>query len=290
MGITNRMGYDESLSPCDTRYAPPEQFIEEKEWAKFDVYCVGLILVRTLFPPLWSGEQFNEFSDSFHVAGCELDTWLTRYETSLSLLNKRDNARERKKERETWLDQSLPQVDQSLPLALEPRGTPRETDQNAGAQNNISCIHNNFSMRLSLTLKQTIQTLFCQPMTRQEIINSRIHNNFCVCLSLTLKPTIHTNIHSLLTARDQAYVDLAQQSCGFPHEESPRSRRQQDMCAQKEGIYTHTHTHTTHTQNTHTKHTHAHTHTHTHRHTLTHFSFMFSPDTYRSHGRILTRI
>jgi hypothetical protein len=130
MGITNRMGYDETLSPCDTRYAPPEQFIDEKEWAKFDVYCVGLILVRTLFPPLWSGEQFNEFSDSFHAAGCELDTWLTRYETSLSLLNKRDNARERQKERETWLDQSLP-------LALEPRGTPRETDQNAGAQNNI---------------------------------------------------------------------------------------------------------------------------------------------------------
>ena len=25
MGITNRMGYDASKSPCDTRYAPPEQ-------------------------------------------------------------------------------------------------------------------------------------------------------------------------------------------------------------------------------------------------------------------------
>jgi hypothetical protein len=73
MGITNRMGYDASKSPCDTRYAPPEQvqsfstrctesarcpltfklsivdplspeqFIDEKEWAKYDVYCVGLL-------------------------------------------------------------------------------------------------------------------------------------------------------------------------------------------------------------------------------------------------------
>jgi hypothetical protein len=42
----------------------------------------------------------NKFSDSFHDAGYELDTWLTRYEHSLSLLNKRDNAREKKRERE----------------------------------------------------------------------------------------------------------------------------------------------------------------------------------------------
>ena len=28
----------------------------------------------------------NKFSDSFHDAGYELDTWLTRYEHSLSLL------------------------------------------------------------------------------------------------------------------------------------------------------------------------------------------------------------
>ena len=142
MGIINRMGYDESKSPCDTRYAPPEQFIDEQEWAKFDVYCAGLILVRTLLPPLWSGKRFNEFSDSFHDAGYDLDNWLTRYETSLSLLNERDNARERTKDWETWLDRSLP-------LTLKPRGTPKETDQNAGAQNNSFLYAKYFSVSLA---------------------------------------------------------------------------------------------------------------------------------------------
>jgi tRNA A-37 threonylcarbamoyl transferase component Bud32 len=46
MGIRERVGYDYNKSPCDPRYAPPEQFIDEAEWAKYDVYCVGLILVR----------------------------------------------------------------------------------------------------------------------------------------------------------------------------------------------------------------------------------------------------
>lgn len=47
MGATERIGYDWHKSPCDPRYAPPEQFIDEEEWAKYDLYCVGLILVRT---------------------------------------------------------------------------------------------------------------------------------------------------------------------------------------------------------------------------------------------------
>ena len=45
MGIRERVGYDYNKSPCDPRYAPPEQFIDEADWAKYDVYCVGLILV-----------------------------------------------------------------------------------------------------------------------------------------------------------------------------------------------------------------------------------------------------
>jgi len=78
MGVRERVGYDYNKSPCDPRYAPPEQFIDEENWAKYDVYCVGLILVRVLFPPLWSGQHFDEFSESYHNAGYELDMWLTR--------------------------------------------------------------------------------------------------------------------------------------------------------------------------------------------------------------------
>ena len=39
---------------------------------------MGLILVRVLFPPLWSGQHFDEFSESYHNANYELDVWLTR--------------------------------------------------------------------------------------------------------------------------------------------------------------------------------------------------------------------
>jgi hypothetical protein len=38
------------------------------------------VQVRILFPPLWSGQHFDEFSESYHNAGYELDTWLTRYQ------------------------------------------------------------------------------------------------------------------------------------------------------------------------------------------------------------------
>mmetsp|Transcript_10689 Transcript_10689/g.23901 ORF Transcript_10689/g.23901 Transcript_10689/m.23901 type:complete len:557 (-) Transcript_10689:84-1754(-) len=78
MGMKHRTGYDYNKSPCDPRYAPPEQFIDEEHWAAFDVYCVGLILVRILFPPLWGGQHFDEFSDSYHAAQYDLDAWLSR--------------------------------------------------------------------------------------------------------------------------------------------------------------------------------------------------------------------
>ncbi len=78
MGDKERKGYDWHKSPCDPRYAPPEQFIDEDEWSKYDLYCVGLILVRVLFPPLWSGDNFDEFADSYHDAEYDLDKWLRR--------------------------------------------------------------------------------------------------------------------------------------------------------------------------------------------------------------------
>ena len=35
-------------------------------------------MVRILFAPLWSGQHFDEFSESYHNANYELDVWLTR--------------------------------------------------------------------------------------------------------------------------------------------------------------------------------------------------------------------
>eukprot|EP00293_Proteomonas_sulcata_P016775 CAMPEP_0184295916 /NCGR_PEP_ID=MMETSP1049-20130417/6826_1 /TAXON_ID=77928 /ORGANISM="Proteomonas sulcata, Strain CCMP704" /LENGTH=519 /DNA_ID=CAMNT_0026604775 /DNA_START=130 /DNA_END=1689 /DNA_ORIENTATION=+ len=78
MGVSERIGYDYNKSPCDPRYAPPEQFIDEEQWAKYDSYCVGLILVRVLFAPLWCGRFFDEFSEAFHQARYDLDSWLTK--------------------------------------------------------------------------------------------------------------------------------------------------------------------------------------------------------------------
>jgi len=80
---------------------------KQVEWAKYDLYCVGLILVRVLFPPLWCGEFFDEFAgrirhaftagetellmpieagslilcvlpDTYHEANYDLDFWLKR--------------------------------------------------------------------------------------------------------------------------------------------------------------------------------------------------------------------
>jgi hypothetical protein len=42
---TRIVRYDWEKSPCDPRYAPPEQFIDDVYWSKYDLYCVGLILV-----------------------------------------------------------------------------------------------------------------------------------------------------------------------------------------------------------------------------------------------------
>jgi len=141
MGVRERVGYDYNKSPCDPRYAPPEQFIDEENWPKYDVYCVGLILVRILFAPLWSGQHFDEFSESYHNANYELDVWLTR-------LIKADEALDETSDRAKW--------------------------------------------RL---------------------------------------PSMFTKRNPQLDARDQTYVDLAEQSCNFPDDGSLLN-----MCSIKEGL------------------------------------------------------
>ncbi|KAJ1493795.1 kinase-like domain-containing protein [Baffinella frigidus] len=78
MGLEKRVGYDCRAAPCDPLWAPPEEYIDEKEWAKYDVYGVGLVLVRILFQPLWGGEDWIEFRDGYEAAHHNLDAWLAR--------------------------------------------------------------------------------------------------------------------------------------------------------------------------------------------------------------------
>eukprot|EP00961_Rhodomonas_salina_P105570 1421268-Rhodomonas_salina.2 len=52
MGDFPMIGYNYSEAPCDIKYCPPERFIDELEWTKYDIYCVALILLRVLMPPL----------------------------------------------------------------------------------------------------------------------------------------------------------------------------------------------------------------------------------------------
>mmetsp|Transcript_51552 Transcript_51552/g.104941 ORF Transcript_51552/g.104941 Transcript_51552/m.104941 type:complete len:623 (-) Transcript_51552:406-2274(-) len=75
MGLKGMLGYDYRTAPCDPCYAPPEQFIDEVEWAKYDVYCVGLTLLRILFPPLHAEGGFAQFRQIFRASGHDIEAW-----------------------------------------------------------------------------------------------------------------------------------------------------------------------------------------------------------------------
>eukprot|EP00286_Rhodomonas_abbreviata_P022971 CAMPEP_0181291714 /NCGR_PEP_ID=MMETSP1101-20121128/2117_1 /TAXON_ID=46948 /ORGANISM="Rhodomonas abbreviata, Strain Caron Lab Isolate" /LENGTH=437 /DNA_ID=CAMNT_0023396129 /DNA_START=529 /DNA_END=1842 /DNA_ORIENTATION=+ len=78
MGLPEMTGYDRRLAPCDPAYAPPEEFIDEELWGVYDVFSVGLCLVRILFQPLWGGVHWQSFSDGFIGSHFDLDLWLHR--------------------------------------------------------------------------------------------------------------------------------------------------------------------------------------------------------------------
>ena len=65
VGLDERVGFDAERGPCDEKYHAPEQLIEEEHWDVYDVYSVGLTLVRVLFRPLWDPGQFNAFMEDF---------------------------------------------------------------------------------------------------------------------------------------------------------------------------------------------------------------------------------
>mmetsp|Transcript_26669 Transcript_26669/g.63379 ORF Transcript_26669/g.63379 Transcript_26669/m.63379 type:complete len:582 (-) Transcript_26669:42-1787(-) len=78
MGLPEMTGYDARLAPCDPQYAPPEEFINPELWGVYDVFSVGLCLVRILFKPMWSGEHWHQFSTALVASQHDLDLWLHR--------------------------------------------------------------------------------------------------------------------------------------------------------------------------------------------------------------------
>eukprot|EP00961_Rhodomonas_salina_P195522 2639658-Rhodomonas_salina.1 len=67
------VGYDYNMAPCDADYCPPERFIDEAEWNKYDVYSCALVLLRVLMKPLLTGQQYRTFRDTLFSVDNDLD-------------------------------------------------------------------------------------------------------------------------------------------------------------------------------------------------------------------------
>jgi len=78
MGAYPMIGYDWNEAPGDAKYCPPERFIDELQWTKYDIYCVGLVLLRMAMPPLLSDDGYNVFRQGFRASGWDIDGWFTR--------------------------------------------------------------------------------------------------------------------------------------------------------------------------------------------------------------------
>ncbi|KAG5179971.1 kinase-like domain-containing protein [Tribonema minus] len=76
--LFRRTGYDYMRSPCSPFYCAPEQFIDEScPWA-FDVYSVGVVWLRCVFPQLHDEAAWEEWYQEFQAADHDLDLWLQR--------------------------------------------------------------------------------------------------------------------------------------------------------------------------------------------------------------------
>lgn len=73
MGEAPYVGYDYNMAPCDADYCPPERFIDEAEWNKYDVYSCALVLLRVLMKPLLTGQQYRTFRDTLFSVDNDLD-------------------------------------------------------------------------------------------------------------------------------------------------------------------------------------------------------------------------
>eukprot|EP00286_Rhodomonas_abbreviata_P018660 CAMPEP_0181297922 /NCGR_PEP_ID=MMETSP1101-20121128/5504_1 /TAXON_ID=46948 /ORGANISM="Rhodomonas abbreviata, Strain Caron Lab Isolate" /LENGTH=409 /DNA_ID=CAMNT_0023402903 /DNA_START=309 /DNA_END=1539 /DNA_ORIENTATION=- len=77
MGEFPFVGYDYNVAPCDANWCPPERFIDEREWNKYDVYSVALIMMRLLMQPMWAENRYRSFRDSFFTADDDIDSWFS---------------------------------------------------------------------------------------------------------------------------------------------------------------------------------------------------------------------
>jgi len=77
MGLDGQIGYDPDRGPCDVKYNPPEQLVDEDHWEAFDAYSVGLILLRLIFRPLWDSDGFTTFIMDYRANRQNVDAWLT---------------------------------------------------------------------------------------------------------------------------------------------------------------------------------------------------------------------
>jgi len=77
MGEYPHIGYDYNVAPCDANYCPPERFIDEAEWNKYDVYSCAMVLMRLLMPPLRGDSEFRKFRDTLFAVDDDLDTWFS---------------------------------------------------------------------------------------------------------------------------------------------------------------------------------------------------------------------
>ena len=78
-------GYDLSRSPCSPLFAAPEAFVSPTDPFAFDVYSIGLTLLRLAWPALRTDDGLRAFRRELAEAGGDLQAWL-RLQLSATVL------------------------------------------------------------------------------------------------------------------------------------------------------------------------------------------------------------
>jgi len=78
-------GYDLSRSPCSPLFAAPEAFVSPTDPFAFDVYSIGLTLLRLAWPALRTDDGLRAFRRELGEAGGDLQAWL-RLQLSATVL------------------------------------------------------------------------------------------------------------------------------------------------------------------------------------------------------------
>lgn len=73
-----RNGYNANKSPCSPFYCAPEEFLDESHPWAFDVYSLGVVWLRCVFPHLHSEPAWEEFYHELKLSEHDIDVWLQR--------------------------------------------------------------------------------------------------------------------------------------------------------------------------------------------------------------------